>query len=432
MTAHIDDRGRKVHATDSIRVLSLVNIDTVPDLVNRRWTTQFEPGYASDTPRLCFLAMLSSSENTGIDTIVSYMGMGEELGRKYVETYAGSCNNLLDDSIGFLEDADICTISINPENGSVFDIIMPTDIDCKATRLIGGLVASYLRYILSVIHDKRLEICSMDVLGNSSIQATIGEGASIFPPNNKLSNIIEESPRDGWPAIYLSDRGAVYVNGTQAHMLDILAQRCCSLAEMADLMGMPTSTTSFHLNRLGQYGLVDRTRNGFASKGYLCIRMCEPMKALSDEIRWYLGMAVTQPDDIHRHFLSYVITNTLWIGMDLRPILCNTARALAIKLCEYLEEVSFDSVLKHLNYNAWWFRDCTVEVHGLDPFTIVIRFGYRLSDTMADAMNRFYGSFFCEILHQLRRGDVFEISRNQIFGEGNRNHILTIVPHVRR
>lgn len=425
----VDEDGGRIYRSDAIRVITFCKKEYIPDIVNRRWDMQMSPRYFDDTSRMCLVAMLAASKSTGVDCLPAYLHMGMCLAEEIIRMEDRPIDDVLEFVIWYLRESGVCHVEAISRSEYLLRTSLSSGVAAEVGELMCTMGAVMIAKVLTSMSVDRQLLCGFEETEQKgTYHAIIGTGHSVLPPNNKMTGSDRSMPDDGWPRIYLGDYGAVYVTGLQSHIIDALGNGLRNLPSIASYLNMPLSTVSFNLRRLNEMGLVERTRNGFVSNGLECTRWCRPRPEVHEHTVQAVRDMATRPRDAHRYFLFFTILDALENGMDMRPLVVNTGRALAIMFCSRLKEPTVEYTMDNLCNYAWWFEDCDLEVVDEDLFTVMITCFWDMPTIISETFGSFYATFFCEVLRILNGGVPYRAVDVEVSGEGNRVHRMSFVP----
>ncbi|MBO7204963.1 MAG: helix-turn-helix domain-containing protein [Candidatus Methanomethylophilaceae archaeon] len=353
----IDRSGHRMYSSNALRILNVRSISHLPDISNRRWGPQVSSNNLHNIPRICLLAMLCAPENTGIDCMAAYLDMGICIGHEIIRTHEGNDSDILPRTMDLLKHMGICYIDRVSSIRYEFNLLFVGGMNNSA-RIMCGLASMTLKTVISYMESIDLQVTSMRPIPYvNGYKVVIKKGHSAFPPNNPFRDMEFSDVPDTDTAFFLAGSNTVFTTGIQTRIIHGLIDGYDNLPKLSSHLGASTSTISANIRRLGQMGLVERVKEGFRFKGMEIMRFQRPRPELSSYSDRCIRMMIEQPHMSHRHMLAYVITNALRLGIDVRPVLHNTGRAMALELYNTDPDITIDSVIDFLKYSAWWTKD---------------------------------------------------------------------------
>lgn len=418
----------KIYRSDSVRIMTFNKPENLSfNLTSSRWGPECNLESLKDISHICFVTILSAAEFTGVDLMPLYLDFGSQIGKTLIKDVEPSkCIQTVNE---FMKKSQIANIQSIDEMAFSIDVLFPILSSKDATRVMGGFVGAVYNEAVNKTFDKSCKICSLKINARfDGCHIVIKDGVGIFPPNNSLHMMSFKAVSNGTPALYICEKGVECVSVLQEKILSSMAKGNTTLAEISASVDSPLSTVSFNLDRMGKLGLVKRVPNGFALNSIPCLVWKDPKNELSKLCDHCVDLIVKDSENAYRYMIWFVISNALRLGMDNRKVIYNTAKSLAKFEYNALGSPPMEEFIDYLRNTARWTRNLEITVMQFRPFKVSIKEDHDMDMIIAETTSEFYGEFFCEVLKLINRGTKFRVAESTISGEGNRRHIIHIVP----
>jgi DNA-binding transcriptional ArsR family regulator len=77
--SYSDEDGMRWYRATSVRAINLHKPMIMPDIMERRWNRHASRGSLETIPKICYMALMSAPESSGVDTSPLYLNLGREL-----------------------------------------------------------------------------------------------------------------------------------------------------------------------------------------------------------------------------------------------------------------------------------------------------------------------------------------------------------------
>ena len=422
--SYSDDEGMRWYRAISSRAINLQKPMLMPDIMERRWNRRVSTDMSEPIPKICYMALMSAPESSGVDTTPIYLDLGQRLGEEIL--MASPPSKAIESVMSFLRHTKMCDVKYAGKSVEehTFQVMFKNLLLDKSARLVCCTVASIMRTVLNRVNGSDLDIQSIKPIPYTTVyEIVLSANGHMFPRNRRLDDVPIEGPVGNRPQLFITEEGPVCVTGIQAQMMEHMMKGYISQKDLAHELGVPTSTVSFNMKKLIGCKLVERDKEGCKVIATPSVRWCEPQHRYRLATDVYIHRCVSEPDSIHRHLLSYSITNGIRIGLDIRPVMYNTGAALAHILISHRPDSDLNEIMKLLDSNSYWIKDCCARVLKMDPLTFSLRMGYNVDELMSEYINIFHQHFFRVIVQHLYGKDN-DVLYSNFFGVGNRVHII--------
>ena len=422
--SYLDDDGMRWYTATSSRIINLRKPMLMPDIMERRWNRHISSDMSEPIPKICYMALMSAPESSGVDTSPIYLDLGRRLGEEIVRTSRPS--EAVGSAMSFLKHAGMCDIKYvgKGREEHTFQVTFKNLLFDKSARLVCCTVASLMKTLLNIVNGTDLDIRSIKPVPYTTVyEIVLSTYGRMFPEGKPFDDVPSVGPVGNRPQMYMTDNGAECITGIQSQIMDLMMHRCTMQKDLAHMLGVPTSTVSFNMRRLIERGLVERDKQGYRVIATPSVKWCEPQRMYRHVTDMYIRRCISEPDYIHRYLLAFSITNGMRMGIDIRPVLYNTGAALAHILISHIPDADLDAMMKIVDSNHYWIQDCCARVIRKDPLTFILRVGYNMDDLMSEYINVFHQHFFRVVVQHLC-GKEYDVLSSNYFGVGNRVHII--------